>query len=187
MTAKQAIAGVAPAAVSERTVMVVWPSIAAFPSGRFLGRLYSIPAGFSVFTVGNIVALLSIPHALALYFYRLLPSFFGLPWYGTSYILTNRRIIEVRNEFQFLDRLPFVSFLYGVEVKSVELDRFDAIGIDQLPGQAWYSAGDLVFSLNGVETFRLSGVSRPETFRQTCMKSHLSFVGVKRALDAVPA
>ena len=166
--------------------MVVWPSIAAFPSGRFLGRAYNISAGFHVLTVGNLIALLSIPHAFGLYVYRLLPSFFGLPWYGSRYVLTNRRLMELRNEFQFLDRFPFVRFFYGVEVKSVELDRFDAIAVDQLDGQDWFSAGDLVFTLAGVETFRLDGVSRPETFRQTCVKSQTSFVGVKQALEAAP-
>jgi hypothetical protein len=187
LATKQAIAGVAPPTAEERTVMVVWPSIAAYPSGRWLGRLYSNSAGFYIFTVGNLLALLSIPHALALYFYRLLPSFFGLPWYGTRYVLTNRRIVELRNEFRFADNFPFVRFYYGVEEKSVELDRFTAIEVVRRPGQDWFRAGDLVFSQDGVETFRLVGVSRPETFRQTCMKSRNSFVGVKRALEAVPA
>ena len=169
--------------------MVVWPSIAAYPSGRFLGTLYAIETGFYVLTVGNILALLSIPHALALYFYRLLPSFFGAPLHGSSYELTNRRIIEQRAEIGARDGFPFVRFRHNCEVKSVELDRFDKVEIDQQPGQAWFDAGDLVFTLDGVETFRLDGVSRPEAFRQTCVKSHMSYSGVKQALHraATPA
>jgi len=54
----------------------------------------------------------------------------------------------------------------------VELSRFDAIDVIVRPGQAWYPAGDLIFRKGQVETFRLEGVSRPETFRQTCLKAH---------------
>lgn len=187
MIAKQAIAGVVPAAVAERTVMEVWPSICAFPSGRFLGRAYETPGGVYPITVGNVIALLSIPHALALYFYRLLPSVFGAPLYGTRYMLTNRRVVELRNEISASDRFPFFTFKYGAEVKSVDLDRFDVIEIDQQPGQRWFDAGDLVFKLDGVETFRLDGVSRPEAFRQTCTKSQMSFVGVKQAQSGAAA
>jgi hypothetical protein len=37
-----------------------------------------------------------------------------------------------------------------------------------------------------VETFRLEAVSRPDSFRHTCLKSHVSFVGVKQALARQP-
>jgi hypothetical protein len=71
--------------------------------------------------------------------------------------------------------------LTGVEDKAVDLDRFDAIHIEVQPGQAWYHAGDLVFKLGNVETFRLEGVSRPAAFRETCMKSHVAHAGVMHA------
>jgi hypothetical protein len=32
-----------------------------------------------------------------------------------------------------------------------------------------------------METLRLLGVSRPETFRQTCLKAHAAYVGVQQA------
>ncbi|MGE0758225.1 MAG: PH domain-containing protein [Pirellulaceae bacterium] len=181
---KQAIAGVTPAHVAEKTVMVVWPSIAAYPSGRWLGGLYSISAGVWVITVGNLLALASIPHALFLYFYRL-----GT---GKSYRLTNRRVVEMATttKFRTADRFPFfsVKVTIGDEVKSVDLDRFDAIDIVVRPGQAWFHAGDLVFRLGNVETFRLDAVSRPDVFRQTCLKSQAAFKGVRQALQrqAVP-
>jgi hypothetical protein len=176
---KQAIAGVTPASVAEKTVMIVWPSIAAYPSGRWLGGLYSIKAGFFVFTIGNFLALASIPHALFLYFYRLAM--------GKCYRLTNRRIIELATSVQWQrrDRFPFMApqVAIGREVKSVELDRFDSIEILVRPGQEWFHAGDLIFKLGPVETFRLEGVSRPETFRQTCLKSHRAYTGVRQALQ----
>ena len=183
---KQAIAGVAPAEIEEVTVMVVWPSIARYGLGRVMGRLFENQTGMYVFTVGNFCALACIPLALALYFFRLLPSHFGSNIHGCFYKLTNRRVLVLRNEVGMGHKFPWLTFKYGAEDKGVELDRFDAIEIDVKPGQQWYQAGDLVFYREGVETFRLEGVSRPEAFRQTCMKSHLSYVGVKRALAAEP-
>jgi hypothetical protein len=73
---------------------------------------------------------------------------------------------------------------FGAEVKSVSLDRFDAIDIVVQPGQAWFKAGDLVFRLGPIETFRLAAVPRPETFRQTCLKANMSFVGIKKLREA---
>ena len=157
---KQAIPGVAPAESEEVMVMAVWPSIARYPSARWLGGLYNIKAGFYIFTLGNLFALASIPCAVWLYAYRLLRGF--------HYKLTNRRVIEMR---------------HGRESKSIALDGFDSIDVERRPGQEWYDAGDLVFKLGDVETFRLEGVSRPEPFRQTCLKSRMSYVSVKQVLD----
>ncbi len=255
---KQAIAGVSPPKAEEVTVMLVFPSIARYFSGQMLGRLYSIDFGVSVLTLGNLIALASIPHALALYFYRLLPRMFGFPWHGSSYKLTNRRIIEICHEVNFGigprwvriaagvklilmgiigmcllqhfligehlfqwawpagivewslavicglmvvggivplvaeamgEPVPMPCVRFDATVKSIDLDRFDTIEIDCKPGQAWFAAGDLVFKRGDVETFRLEGVSRPESFRQTCNKSAMSYVAVKQVLDRaeVPA
>jgi hypothetical protein len=171
----QPIPGVVPAQLQEVTVMTVWPSLSATGFGRFWGRLFAIELGFPLFgipvTVGRLLALVSIPFMLALYFLMRLPRFPGIligirnPW-CSHYRLTNRRVV-VENPF-------------GSEIKSVSLDRFDAIDTVVQPGQAWFKAGDLVFRLGQTETFRLFGVPRPETFRQTCLKANMSFVGVKR-------
>ena len=161
---KQAIAGVSPSSLGEATVMTVWPSIARFSLGRTLGQLMANKSGAYIFTVGNLMALLSIPVALALYFYRIAPVV------GLRYRLTNRRIVVQAG-------------LTAVEAKSVDLDRFDTIEIVVQPGQAWYDAGDLVFKQGKVETFRLEGVSRPGAFRAACVKSHAAFNGVKQSLE----
>ena len=184
---KQAIAGVSPAELDEVTVMEVWPSIAKFSLGRLMGRAFSIQTGFYIFRVGNILALLGIPFALALYFFRLKPSFFGAPFHGGFYRLTNRRVIQLRNEIGFSGGSAWPRFQFGVEVKSAELDRFDHVHIERKPGHEWFDAGDLVFTRDGVETFRLEAVSRPEAFRATCEKSNVSYVGVKQALAREPA
>lgn len=157
------IAGVSPAEVREVTVMTVWPSNAKFGLGRLLGRWYAKTwPDIYIFRLGNLIALLSIPVALLLFFMRI------APFIGTRYRLTNRRIVVERG-------------LSGKEDKAVDLDRFDSIQIVVQPGQAWYDAGDLVFKLGNVETFRLEGVSRPAAFRETCFKGHLAHKGVKQS------
>src|SRR5262245_49771712 len=175
----QPIAGVAPAQLKEVTVMAVWPSLSATAFGRFWGRLFAIDFGFRVFgvpiTLGRLMALASIPAMMALYFLMRLPRFpFVLigwrnPWCW-QYRLTNRRLV-MENPF-------------GGEIKSVALDRFDAIDVSVEPGQAWFRAGDLVFRLGQVETFRIWAVPRPEPFRQTLLKAHMSYVGVQKAREA---
>ena len=143
--------------------MTVWPSVAMYSLGRALGRGFAIKwPDIYIFRLGNLLALLSIPIALKLYFFRVLPFF------GTRYMLTNRRVVVLRG-------------IVGKEEKFVDLDRFDTIEIVVQPGQEWYHAGDLVFKQGAVETFRLEGVSRPETFRATCLKSQMAHAGVKRA------
>lgn len=161
----QPIAGVSPAELKEATVMTVWPSNAKFGLGRLLGRGYSKRwPNVYIFRLGNLLALLSIPVALVLFFLRI------APFVGTRYRLTNRRIIVLRG-------------IIGVEEKAVDLGRFDTIEIEVQPGQAWYDAGDLVFKRGNVETFRLEGVSRPAAFRATCQKAHMAHAGVKKARE----
>jgi hypothetical protein len=161
---KQAIAGVSPAELGEATVMTVRPSVSIYRLGRWLGRLFAIKTGGYIFTVGNFFALAAIPIALVLYFLRL------LPYIGIRYKLTNRRVIVQRG-------------LIATDDRYVDLDRFDSIEVVVQPGQAWYHAGDLVFRLGETETFRLAAVSRPETFRHTCLNAHRIHVGVKKALQ----
>lgn len=173
----QPVPGVIPAAQNERTVMVVWPSLAARGDGRMFGRIFANDALAGVLpfniTLGKLLAVACIPLILPLYFFTVLPRIplvvagWTNPW-CVRYRLTNRRVVVEQ---------PFG----GGEQKSVSLDHFDSISVEVLPGQQWYHAGDLVFRQGQVETFRLAGVPRPETFRQTCLKAHQSFTGVARA------
>lgn len=175
----QPIPGVAPTALGERTVMTVWPSLAARGDGRMFGQLFSNSAMEGVLpfnlTLGKLLAALCIPLILPLYFFTVLPRIplvvvgWMNPW-CVRYRLTNARIIVEQ---------PFG----GGEQKAISLDHFDSIQVEVLPGQAWYHAGDLVFRQGPVETFRLAGVPRPETFRQTCLKAHTSFAGVAKARE----
>ena len=76
---------------------------------------------------------------------------------------------------------PSVTIERGINPKVeqyVDLDRFDAIDVVVSPGQEWYAAGDLVFRRGQIETLRLPGVSRPESFRRTCLEVRQSYVSV---------
>lgn len=175
-----AVAEVAPSTEREVTIMTVWPSISASAYGRWWGRRFANEAGTTLFgvpiTLGRITALLSIPFILPYYFHMVIPK---LPFilFGVNnpscrrYRLTNRRVLV---------ELPFG----GGEQQSVSLDRFDSINLEVLPGQKWYRSGELIFRNGDVETFRLSGVPHPESFRHTCLKARSGFVGVQRAREA---
>jgi hypothetical protein len=166
---KQPIAGVAPAEVAETLIMTVWPSIAAYSSGQFLGRLFAVRwPNIYLFRLGNLLALLSIPVALWLYFCRIAPVT------GVRYAVTNRRVVVQRG-------------LRAVEARSIALNAFDEIQIDVRPGQSWFQAGDLVFRHSGKEAFRLPGVSRPESWQQVCWKARGAFLGVQQSRQQQPA
>ncbi|MGC4005999.1 MAG: PH domain-containing protein [Pirellulales bacterium] len=172
------ISGVSPPDGHETTIMTIWPSIAGTGIGQVIGRLCSIQAGVWIFTVGNLFALLVIPLVVPLILMGLGNSVLaGLPVIGglfkglpqaRRYTLTNRRVMIGEG-------------MSAEPRQYVELDRFDTIDVVVKPGQQWYRAGDLIFKRGATETFRLVGVRRPETFKQTCMKARNGFVGVKKA------
>jgi hypothetical protein len=158
LMSKQPIAGVTPPATREVTVMTVFPTLGAYALGRSIGRLCSIRVGLGFFTLGKLLAPLLIPVAIPLYFFTLLPGVM------TRYKLTNRRVVVQRG-------------LQARDERWVDFDRFDTIDIEVLPGQGWYPAGDLIFRNGLIETFRLAGVSRPETFRHTCLAARRGYLG----------
>jgi hypothetical protein len=160
----QAIAGVSPASVAETTIMTTWPSIGARPTGQALGRAYRNKAGFgNVLTVGNLIALASIPHALLLYFLNLNPVT------CRRFRLTNRRVVVEQG-------------LRAKVIQEVSLDNFDTIVFQQAPGQVFYRCADLIFLKGKTETLRLDGVPHAESFRQTCLKAMRGYAGVKKAI-----
>jgi hypothetical protein len=178
---KQAIAGVTPSEAAEVTIMTVWPSISCLAGGRFWGRLYAwsfgrgwMPLGL---TGGKIIALKSIPLVLPAYFLMRIPGG-GIP--GTRFWLNN----PLCRHYRLTNRRVMVEHpLGGGVIRSVPLDEFDGIDVVVQPGQAWYHAGDLVFRKGNLETFRLEGVPRPDTFRATCLKAHQGFVGTRQARE----
>jgi hypothetical protein len=154
MSRPQIISGVVPPSVAEATVMTVWPSVASTGLGQALGRLYRIKGGFGPISVGRL--------ALGLYLSM------RLPWAFRRYRLTNRRVAIERGVNPRVEQF-------------VDLDRFDAIDLVVKPGQEWYAAGDLVFRRGAIETLRLPGVSRPESFRRVCLETRQAYVSVAAA------
>src|SRR5262249_51988115 len=152
--------GVSPAETRETTIMTVFPTLGALPAGRVIGRLCAMGRGSGVFSIGKVFALLLIPVAIPLFFFTLAPGIMR------RYRLTNRRVI-VQKGWKCVDE------------RWVDFERFDAIDIEVLPGQEWYPAGDLIFRRGPLETFRLAGVSRPETFRHTCLSARRGYLGAR--------
>ena len=160
LTMNQPIAGVTPPEKREATVMTVFPTLGAYAPGRLMGRLCRLQWGLGFFTLGKLLAVLLIPFAVGLFAFSLLPGVI------TRYRLTNRRV-AVQTGLRAIDR------------RWVDFDRFDTIDIEVLPGQEWYPCGDLIFRRGAIETFRLRGVSRPETFRHTCLAARRGYLGAR--------
>ena len=157
---KQAIAGLSLSSQKESTALIVWPSVSATSTGKFLGRLYAKRSGVSIFTLGNLFVLLSIPIAIPLYLWNVLPVL------GTRYRITNRHVNVERG-------------LQGEMERQILLDEFDQIEVHQQPGQAWFRSADLVFLKGKEEVFFLSGVPYPEGFRTACQKAAMTYRGFK--------
>ncbi|QDU77578.1 hypothetical protein Pan97_46500 [Bremerella volcania] len=155
---KQAIAGLSLSSEQESTALIVWPSVSATTIGQFLGRLYEKKGGVSFLNVGNLFVLLSIPIAIPLYLWNVLPMV------GTRYRITNRHVNVERG-------------VQGVLERQIALDQFDQIEVRQLPGQAWFRSADLIFFMGEEEVFSLPGVPYPEGFRTACLKASMTFRG----------
>ena len=143
--------------------MTVWPTIGATAAGRWVGRLCGVKLGRGFFTLGKLLALATIPLSLAVFIWQLLPAV------CRRYRLTDRRL-TIQNGYKAIER------------RAIGLDEFDAIDLTILPGQDWLHAGELVFRRGGSEVFRLSGVSRPEVFRQVCLKAQTALVSFRGVL-----
>lgn len=157
-----------PEDLGEVTSMIVWPSIGRLALGRLVGRLSGSPLGFGPFRLGRFLAALSIPAALVAFAWQFLPFF------ARRYRLTNRRVVIQKG-------------LSPKDGDSIALDEFDAIRVEILPGQAWLHCGELIFEQGGREVLRLSGVSRPAVFRETCLKARRALISVREVLEAQEA
>jgi hypothetical protein len=162
---KSPFPGYVPPELDELDAITVWPTIGAHPLGRLVGRLCASKIGIGqFFTLGKFWALVTIPLSLAVFCWQL------MPYICRRYTLTNRRII-IRRGLQPLD------------AKWVDLDGFDAIKVEILPGQQWLHAGELIFKRGETEVLHLSGVSRPEVFRQVCLNAQNALLSVRNVVE----
>jgi hypothetical protein len=162
---KSPLPGYVPPELDEADAMTVWPTIGAHPLGRLIGRLCASNIGIGrFFTLGKFWALATIPLSLAVFCWQL------MPYICRRYTLTNRRII-IRRGLQPLD------------AKWVDLDGFDSIKVEVLPGQQWLHAGELIFKRGETGVLHLSGVSRPEVFRQVCLSAQNALQSVRKVVE----
>jgi hypothetical protein len=150
--------------VPESLILTVWPTIGATATGRMVGRLAGIRWGVWFLTVGNLLALATIPVSLVVFCWQLMPIV------CRRYAMTNRKIVVRRG-------------LSAVDGPSIGLGEFDAIEVVVTPGQEWLHAGDVVFRREGVEVFRLPGVSRPEIFRVICLTARNALLSVQQVIE----
>jgi hypothetical protein len=157
--------GFAPPDLDEVDSMTIWPTIGAHPLGRLIGRLCANKIGVGeFFTLGKVWTLVTIPLSLVVFFWQL------MPYICRRYTLSNRRII-IRRGLQPLD------------AKWVDLDGFDTITIEVLPGQEWLHSGELIFKRGGSKVLHLSGVSRPAVFRHVCLDAQKVFLCVRKVVE----
>jgi hypothetical protein len=145
----------------EMRIMTVWPGIGSMPLGRWVGKMAGNRSGFGFFTLGKLLALATIPISLCVYLWRL------MPWSCRRYTISNRRLMIQLG-------------LTAKDGPSINLDEFETVEVVVLPGQEWLHSGELLFRRDGKELFRLSGVSRPEAFRQVCLKARNAIVSARR-------
>lgn len=150
---------------NENTLTVRWPTITATAPGRLAGRFATVGPNFgTTVSLGVLLSVVTLPISLAVYAWQL------MPFVARRYRLTDRRIVVQRG-------------LTPVEHESITYDQFDEIEIETLPGQDWLHAGELVFKRAGQEVLRLSGVSRPQVFRQVCLEAQYARLAVDRVLS----
>jgi hypothetical protein len=153
----------------EKTVTVVWPSICAGPWGRWLGRVYGNRWGVRIggipLTLGWLMVIVTAPLASLLYLIGKAPR---MPFVLAGPV--NAAAVRYRlSTHRLLVEHPFEKG--APPVAELPLSGFDAIDIEIQPGQAWFRAGDVIFSQRGVERLRLAGVPRPDPFVRTVMKT----------------
>ena len=144
--------------------MTIWPTIGSLALGRTVGQLSASRTGWRFVTLGNIMAVVTIPISLVAFAWRF------LPFVARRYTLTNQRVVVQKG-------------LSKVEEESIGLDEFDAIEVRVTPGQEFFHAGDVVFKRGSEEVLSLSGVSRPEPFRQVCLKAQTALLSVRAVLE----
>jgi len=151
---------------NEQVVKIVWPSIAAWPLGCWIGRVWG-----SSLAKGPIVAcctgLLLAPLAALVYLWRLRPT------RCRRYIVTNERILIVEG---LLPRI--VDEVSWAEVTQME--------IVPRPGQAALRAGDVDVYGGDRVLLRLAGVSLVENFVRMCRRTQKAALMVS-ALRQRPA
>ena len=93
-------------------------------------------------------------------------------------------IMPVMDGFEFLKwRQDNPTYASIPVIANSALDDFDSIEIRVSPGQEFFNAGDVIFKQGSEEVLCLPGVSRPEPFRQVCLKTQSALHSVRAVLE----
>ena len=167
---KQPIAGVT--AGKKNLIHFVYPSIAAISPGRVIGRLCE-----------------SIP--LKINGIKLSVLLFGLPSGGIGSVLYllgkvmgEKYVITSQSVEKWKMLLGVQSRLLG----AVELGEIDSISLEELAGQGFYNAADVVLhDASGKEILRFEGVQRADVFAQNIIEARDANVQTKAAMEVIAA
>lgn len=160
-----AIAGVSPS--HDTTVTSFWPSVAANPIGRIIGSFCnSIPIKINGIPISAMLFALPLAPFAAL-IYLLMKVF------GTRYLLTRKSISSWSSLGQHL-------------YKSVPLTEIAEIEINELGGQAFYRAADLICrAADGSILLRLGGIGHPKTARQIILETRQAALETAASLEVI--
>lgn len=156
------VTGVTPPQLKEATIRVAWPSVAAMPAVAGLGRML----------------ILSI--ALApLGWFLMLPFYFRkiLPFVGTRYALTNRRLMIQR----------------GLRAKTasheIALSDIDDVVLHKDANSHFFRSGNLDIVSKGQVRLKLAGVPEPEAFKHAILNACMAWVpdAAHKWLKFIPA
>lgn len=162
-----AIAGVS--AGRQALITTVYPSIAATPLGKWLGRLYeSMPMRIGGIKLSHL--LFPLPSAIIA-----VQAYLHLKVFGEVYSLTNRSV-QVRTSLG--NRLQ----------REVKLSDIQEVVIRQEAGQEFYPAAD-IYLLNkaGQTIMSLPGVLRADVFRQSILEAKMALDRVTASLATINA
>ncbi|MGQ0633829.1 MAG: hypothetical protein ACT4QC_04405 [Planctomycetaceae bacterium] len=162
-----AIAGVSSGKTA--VVAVTYPSIASTVPGRLLGQLMeSIPLKIGGIKLSNL--LFGLPAALLA-----VPGFLQLRLTGPAYVLTTRSM-QLRGCLS--NRLW----------REVSLDDVDRVVVRRLDGQQFFPAGEIdLVNKAGDVLLTLSGVLRPDVFRQSILEARDARRQVASSLKTIEA
>jgi hypothetical protein len=151
----------------ETVLTNVWPSVAANPLGRLIGRLNQcIPLKINGIAVSAMIFGLPLAPLGAL-------IYLGSKLFGVRYTLTNRSI-------------QVWSAAGGRLQKSIPLGEVGEIEFVQTPGQAFFKAADVqLLSSNGSLLLKLPGISYPEVFTRNLREAQQAAALTTAALETI--
>lgn len=141
---------------TERPSVVTWPTMGMYPVGKVVGWLCGLRWGYSWLTLGNLLALVTIPFTLCMYFWKV------MPFVTRRYQLTDMRVM-IQNGWS------------AQTGPNVRYDEFDRVVTVVYPGQKFYRSADLFFYQGDKLVLVLESVRFPQTFVSQVMETKRAY------------